>query len=83
MRLLRATPPSTGRRQTTAVGLLGAALLMLGVGCAQNYAITTSTGATIYSKGRPKLSGGWYLYRDADGQEQRINSLRVRSIEAQ
>jgi hypothetical protein len=62
---------------------LGVGLVLLGTGCAQRYVITTTTGASLSSKGRPRLEGGWYLYRDATGQEQRINAMRVRSIEAQ
>jgi len=65
--------------------VLGPILLsvcLLSSSCAQGYTIVTANGAEIYSRGRPKLSGGYYVYTDANGQEQRVNSLRVRSIEA-
>jgi hypothetical protein len=72
--------PSSSSRWLTAL-LLAATLA--GVSCARTYTITTTTAGTIYCKGRPKLSAGYYYYRDADGRERRINELRVREIAVQ
>ena len=53
------------------------------VGCAQRYEITLSNGDVLVSSTRPKPDGhGYYIYRDVGGQEGRVNSMRVRQIEA-
>jgi hypothetical protein len=63
--------------------LLAAAAMLLG-GCAQRYAITLNNGATLMSRGRPKLDDrGFYVFKDATGREQRVSELRVIQIEAQ
>ena len=66
-----------------ALGSTVLALGLLATGCAQSYTIVTTSGGTLYSRGRPKLVGGYYQYKDSDGQIQEINSLRVRAIEVQ
>ncbi|HYE33275.1 MAG TPA: YgdI/YgdR family lipoprotein [Methylomirabilota bacterium] len=58
---------------------LSSALLM---GCARGYDMQLSNGKTIRTMNKPKLDAqGWYIYKDSSGQTERVNSLRVRSIE--
>lgn len=76
----RPTDTAQPSRRIFAALLLG--LSLFSSGCARHYIITTTNGVTISCKGRPKLSGGYYSYQDSEGQEQRINELRVREIDA-
>lgn len=58
------------------------ALLLLGTGCARRYAMTLGNSDVIYTQGKPRLNErGWYVFKDAQGREHQINSMRVRSIE--
>ena len=60
-----------------------ATALLLAAGCARHYTITLSNGSTVTSSSRPRLVGGFYVYTDDAGQEQRVNELRVREISSQ
>lgn len=51
-------------------------------GCVRRYAITLNNSDVILTTSRPKLVRGYYVFKDADGQEVRVNELRVRQIEA-
>jgi len=73
--------PIHGRGKVVAAGVLLAAGLLVS-GCAQRYTITLSSGTTLVSHGKPRLEKGYYVYKDGSGQEQRVNSMRVREIAA-
>lgn len=52
-------------------------------GCSSTYVIRLSNSDTITARTKPRLDGhGYYVFKDADGKEVRINQLRVREIEA-
>ena len=60
-----------------------ASLLLFSVlltGCARNYVITMNNGARITSKGKPKLQGGSYVFKDAKGEPAQVSAGRVREI---
>jgi len=59
-------------------------LLLAASGCAMHYDITVlPIGSVIRAASKPKLSeDGYYVFKDALGQEVRINRVRVRKIEA-
>ena len=62
---------------------LGAASVCLLTGCRSTYFIRLTNSDTITASTRPKLDGhGYYVFKDADGKDVRINELRVREIEA-
>ena len=59
------------------------ALLLLSVllaGCARNYVITLNNGTRVTTRGKPKLQGGTYLFKDAKGQPAQVSAGRVREI---
>jgi hypothetical protein len=60
------------------LALLVAPLLL--VGCAQHYVMTLNNGAHITTKGKPKLDGGTYVFKDIQGQEGRIPAGRVTEL---
>jgi len=63
---------------------LFAALLLSGAvlccGCSRRYTITTNSGSQIGTRGKPRLENGVYVYKDAQGQQQRMPAGRVREI---
>ena len=65
------------RRVLPFSGLLLALLL---TGCARNYVITLTSGARITSRGKPKLQGATYVFKDAKGQPAQVSAGRVREI---
>jgi hypothetical protein len=51
-------------------------------GCARGYDMHLTNGRSIRASSKPKLdSQGWYIFKDGEGKVERVNSLRVRSIE--
>ena len=58
-------------------GLMGLTLL---TGCARRYVITLSSGSRIETKGKPKLDGNVYRYKDISGAAGAVSRLRVREI---
>ena len=62
---------------------LGAVGICCLTGCRSTYFIRLTNSDTITASTRPKLDGhGYYVFKDADGKDVRINELRVREIEA-
>lgn len=61
--------------------LLGVGLFGL-VGCSSNYVMTTRTGQTIVTKGKPQLDKetGMTSYTDQDGNKREINSSDVAQL---
>lgn len=57
--------------------LLGTLLL---TGCASRYTITLTSGNTITAHSKPRLEGGSYAYKDANGQTAYVSAGRVREI---
>ena len=58
---------------------LGAGLL---AGCQSAYVITMRNGTTkLLTASKPKLVGGAYFYKDAQGNTVQISSSKVKSIE--
>jgi len=55
-----------------------AALLL--TGCTHHYVITTSNGRKIDTSTKPKIKGGFYVYKDALGREQSVLAGRVTEI---
>lgn len=49
-------------------------------GCARNYVMTLSNGEHIWSKGKPHLVEGFYVYKDASGHDAKVQSYFVREI---
>lgn len=70
--------PKTRARAAAACLLLIPALL---VGCSGRYLITTTSGAKIVTRSRPKRVDSLFVYRGAGGESNAISVLRVRSIE--
>ena len=60
--------------------LLSLAAILL-AGCQSTYLITLNSGTKLVSPGKPKLVGGNYVYKDAKGQEVKISSSKVKTIE--
>lgn len=49
-------------------------------GCARTYVITMNNGARVTAKGKPKLQGSTYFFKDAQGQPAQVSAGRVREI---
>lgn len=49
-------------------------------GCASHYVITLNNGMKIDTKGKPKLQGNSYVFKDVLGRESSIPSGRVTQI---
>jgi hypothetical protein len=49
-------------------------------GCASHYVMTLSNGSQIDTRGKPRLKGAFYVYKDALGREGYVSSSRVREI---
>jgi hypothetical protein len=58
-------------------GLIGLTLM---TGCAQRYVITLTTGSRIMTKGKPKLEGASYHYKDIAGNPGVVSRMRVREV---
>lgn len=56
-----------------------AGLLLLG-GCAQHYVIVRSDFSRIYINNKPKFKDGYYYFKYANGQADRISAGRVREV---
>ena len=57
------------------LALLLAPLLL--AGCARNYVMSLNNGARITTRGKPKLEGGAYVYKDIRGDISRVPAGRV------
>jgi hypothetical protein len=55
--------------------------LVLLCGCAQHYVIKMTNGGEVTTRGKPKLNGAHYEYKDVNGKAQRIPAGRVTEIE--
>ncbi len=61
--------------------ILPAALgLLLLCGCAHQYVIRLANGRQIVTASKPKLKNGSYYWKDAAGQVNSIQEMRVREI---
>ena len=58
-----------------------AVICLLGTGCARRYQMTLYNGNRITTKGKPKLEGGYYVFRDIEGQTNVIPAGRVSVLE--
>jgi hypothetical protein len=56
------------------------AVLLAAAGCRTNYVIETTGGAQVITATRPRFEEGFYVWKDARGEEQRISKMRVREI---
>ncbi|TAK98477.1 MAG: YgdI/YgdR family lipoprotein [Verrucomicrobia bacterium] len=70
---------SQSRGVQTLLAVLAITALLL-TGCARHYVITLNNGAQITCRGKPKLVGETYVYKDARGQSFGVPSLRVREV---
>jgi hypothetical protein len=59
--------------------ILSAALLAL-CGCARHYVITLNNGLEIDARGKPKLVGGAYVFKDGVGNERHVPAGSVHEI---
>jgi hypothetical protein len=50
-------------------------------GCASQYAMKLNNGTEITTASKPKLKGGFYTYKDAQGKEHKMSASRVQEIE--
>jgi hypothetical protein len=73
---MRVTPLNTLLMLGLAVGLLA------NTGCARHYSVVMTNGTLVTANSKPKLKGGYYVYKDAQGKEQYISQSRVREISA-
>lgn len=55
-------------------------LLAAAAGCRTNYVIETTGGSKILTASRPREREGFYVWKDARGDEQQISRMRVREI---
>ena len=63
--------------------VLGVAAVCWLTGCSTTYVIRLTNSDTLTARTKPRLDGhGYYVFKDADGREVRINRLRIREIEA-
>jgi hypothetical protein len=58
--------------------LISAAAL---TGCARQYVIKKSNGVKIVTASKPKLKKGFYTFKDAAGNENRVSQNQVLEIE--
>lgn len=78
-KMLSVQEAGSGRARSKIVLILLANLLFL-TGCARNYIITLSNGEHIWSKGKPRLQDGIYVYKDASGHNATVQAYYVREI---
>lgn len=57
--------------------------LLLLTGCAQHYIMTLSNGERLWSKGKPHLVEGFYVYKDGSGHDAKVQAYFVREIAPQ
>jgi hypothetical protein len=50
-------------------------------GCARQYVIKKSNGVKIVTASKPKLKNGFYTFKDAAGNENRVSQNQVLEIE--
>jgi hypothetical protein len=50
-------------------------------GCARQYVIKKSNGMRITTASKPKLKNGFYTFKDAAGNENRVSQNQVLEIE--
>ncbi|HMO65646.1 MAG TPA: YgdI/YgdR family lipoprotein [Verrucomicrobiota bacterium] len=55
-------------------------VLLAAAGCRTNYVIETTGGSKILTASRPREREGFYVWKDARGDEQQISRMRVREI---
>ena len=78
-RLTAAIFPLLSVKKNLVPGIIAICLL---TGCSTTYMIRLTNSDTLTAKTRPRLDGhGYYVFKDADGKDVRINELRVREIE--
>jgi Bacterial protein of unknown function (DUF903) len=56
------------------------ALLLAAPGCGTSYVIQTTSGSKIITATRPREREGFYVWKDARGDEQSISRMRVSEI---
>ena len=66
--------------KTILLGFLLAGMLTA-TGCRTHYELTLSNTKTITAHSKPKLVDGYYVFKDANGQETSVFQGRVRQIE--
>lgn len=54
--------------------------LLLLAGCSHNYVIVRSDFSRLYVNNKPKYRDGYYYFKDANGQPDRIPAGRVREV---
>ncbi len=64
---------------TTRFALVLAALIAL-TGCASHYVIKLNNGVRLTTASKPKLEGGFYVYKDAQGRKVSVPRGRVTEI---
>ncbi len=50
-------------------------------GCARQYVIKLSNGMKVTTASKPKLKNGYYAFKDAAGNQNRVSQNRVLEIE--
>jgi hypothetical protein len=50
-------------------------------GCARQYVIKLGNGMKVTTASKPKLKNGYYTFKDAAGNENRVSQNRVLEIE--
>ncbi len=59
---------------------MAAAAALLGGGCSTHYVMTLNNGMRVTTATKPKLQGGVYVFKDANGQDAYVPAGRVREI---
>jgi hypothetical protein len=58
---------------------LSAGLILLS-GCVRHYVITLNNGSQIGTTSKPKLKGGFYVFKDGAGRESHVSAGRISEI---
>lgn len=64
--------------KTTVILLLFSVLALSG--CSRHYVMTMNNGTQVVATSKPRLQGGTYYYKDANGTEQVMPQGRVRQV---
>jgi hypothetical protein len=53
---------------------------LLTTGCSHQYVVRMTNGSRITTSSKPKLDRGYYTFKDAKGNQQRVQAGRIKEI---